>query len=133
VLVQFSVKNYRSLKDKVTVSLLAGVDKEHANDLIQIDNKKQLVPVAAIYGANASGKSNVLMALKTIQDMITGTSAQLLKEKKLPYDPFAFDPFYKEPHPTEFEIIYYYRGQCPQVKKKVNNLTFDCDEIFWFA
>ena len=70
MLVQFSVKNYRSLKDKVTVSMLAGADKEHANDLIQTDGKKQLVPTAAIYGANASGKSNVLMALKTMQDKI---------------------------------------------------------------
>ena len=110
MLVQFSVKNYRSIADKVTLSLLAGTDKEHANDLIQADDKKQLVPTVAIYGANASGKSNMLMALKTMQDMITGTSAQLLKEKKLPHDPFAFDPFCKEHHPTEFEIIYYYRG-----------------------
>ncbi|MCL2222292.1 MAG: ATP-binding protein [Oscillospiraceae bacterium] len=110
MLVQFSVTNYRSLKDKVTVSLLAGADKEHASDLIQADGKKQLVPTAAIYGANASGKSNVLMALKTMQDMITGTSAQLLKEKKLPYDPFAFEVMPKEHRPTRFEIIYYYKG-----------------------
>jgi len=110
MLVQFSAKNYRSLKDKATLSLLAGADKEHAGDLITVDGKKQLVPVAAIYGANSSGKSNVLMAMKTMQDMITGASAQLLKEKKLPYDPFAFDLVVKEHYPTEFEIIYFYNS-----------------------
>ena len=110
MLVQFSVTNYRSLKDKVTLSLLAGADKEHTGDLINADGKKQLIPTAAIYGANSSGKSNVLMAMKTMQDMITGASAQLLKEKKLPYDPFAFDLVGKEYYPTEFEIIYYYNG-----------------------
>ena len=110
MLVQFSVKNYRSLEDKVTLSLLAGADKEHADDLIAADGKKQLVPTAAIYGANSSGKSNVLMAMKTMQDMITGASAQLLKEKKLPYDPFAFNPMAKDNAPTEFEIIFYYNG-----------------------
>ena len=69
MLVQFSATNYRSIKDKVTLSLLASADKEHAGDLITANGKKQLVPVAAIYGANASGKSNMLMALKTMQDM----------------------------------------------------------------
>jgi AAA15 family ATPase/GTPase len=49
MLVQFSVKNYRSLKEKATLSLLAGADKEHAGDLIIADGKKQLVPAAAIY------------------------------------------------------------------------------------
>jgi len=110
MLVQFSVKNYRSLKDKMTLSLLAGTDKEHAGDLIKPDSKKLLVPVAAIYGANSSGKSNILMAMKTMQDMITGISAQLLKEKKLPYDPFAFDNITKANMPTEFDIIFYYNG-----------------------
>ena len=109
MLIQFSVKNYRSLKEKTTLSMLASTDKEHAGDLIKTDGKKQLVPVAAIYGANSSGKSNILMAIKTMQDMITGVSAQLLKEKKLPYDPFAFDPVAKEHVPTEFEVIFYYK------------------------
>jgi AAA15 family ATPase/GTPase len=109
MLVQFSVKNYRSLKDKTTLSMLAGADKEHIGDLIAVSDKKSLVPVAAIYGANSSGKSNILMALRTMQDMITGASAQLLKEKKLPYDPFLFSHG-TEGVPTEFEIIYYYNG-----------------------
>jgi len=109
MLVQFSVKNYRSIKNKTVLSLLAGADKEHAGDLINIGGKKQLVPVAAIYGANASGKSNVLLAVKTMQDMITGASAQLLKEKKLPYNPFSL-PKNMPDIPTEFEIIFHYSG-----------------------
>jgi hypothetical protein len=108
MLAQFSVRNYRSLKDKTTLSLLAGTDKEHADDLINANGKKQLVPAAVIYGANSSGKSNILMAMKTLQDMITGVNAQLLKEKKLPYDPFAFSLASKENAPTEFEVIYFY-------------------------
>ena len=109
MLVQFNVKNYRSIKDKVTLSLLAGTDKEHTGDLIDVDGKKRLLPVTVIYGANSSGKSNILMALRTMQDMITGASAQLLKDKKLPYDPFAFDGHIRTMS-TEFEIIFYYRG-----------------------
>ena len=110
MLVQFRVKNYRSLKDEVVLSLFSSTDKEHAEDLIDIGGKKRLVPVAAIYGANSSGKSNILMALNTMQDMITGASAQLLKEKKLPYDPFLFDLVTKGNNPTEFDIVYHYNG-----------------------
>ena len=123
MLVQFSVTNYRSLKDNVTISLLAGTDKEHANDLIQADGKKYLVPTVAIYGANASGKSNILMALKTMQDMITGTSAQLLKEKKLPYDPFVL-PKNMQSLPTEFEIIFYYENI-----KYAYSFSYDSNQI----
>jgi len=109
MLAQFNVANYRSIRDKVTLSLIAGADKEHASDLISANGKKLLVPVAAIYGANSSGKSNILMAVRAMQDMITGDSAQLLKEKKLPFDPFAFTAD-TQSIPTEYEIIYYFNG-----------------------
>ena len=109
MLVQFSVTNYRSIKDKAILSLLAGTDKVHAGDLINANGKKSLVPVAAMYGANASGKSNVLMAMHTMQDMITGASAQLLKEKRLPHDPFMFSES-TQSTPTTFEVIFYYGG-----------------------
>jgi len=123
MLVQFSATNYRSIKDKVTLSLLASSDKEHAGDLITTNGKKQLVPVAAIYGANASGKSNMLMALKTMQNMITGASAQLLKEKKLPYDPFVL-PKNIQTLPTEFEIIFYYNSI-----KYAYSFSYDSNQI----
>ena len=109
MLVQFSVKNYRSFKGKGVMSLLASADKEHTGNMINLDSKKQLVPVVAIYGANSSGKSNILMAIETMQDMITGAGAQLLKDKALPYDPFAFSGT-GEQLPTEFEIIFYAGG-----------------------
>jgi AAA15 family ATPase/GTPase len=107
MLVEFSVKNFRSLKDSVTLSMQAGKDAEHIGDLIDIDGKDKLLPVAAIYGANSAGKSNLLLALRAMQDMITGDSAQLLKDKKIPFEPFAF---VDSPQPTEFEIIYYYNS-----------------------
>jgi len=109
MLVQFSATNYRSLKSKATLSMLAGKDTGHESDLFVVDSKKRLLPVAAIYGANSSGKSNILLAMQTMQDMITGSSAQLLKDKKLPYDPFAFIND-AGTLPTEFEIIFYYDG-----------------------
>ena len=61
MLIQFSVENYLSIKDKVVLSLLASRDSEHPEHLIWGGNKNYLKS-AVIYGANASGKSNVLNA-----------------------------------------------------------------------
>ena len=123
MLVQFSAANYRSVKDKATLSLLAGTDKEHEADLIDANGKKRLVPVVAVYGANSSGKSNILLAMQTMHDMITGPSAQLLKEKKLPHDPFMFsEP--TQAMPTELEVIFYYNGV-----KYAYSFSFDARQI----
>jgi AAA15 family ATPase/GTPase len=62
MLIQFSAENYLSVKDKVTFSMLAGADNEHPAHLIDAGDKKKCVKAAVLYGANASGKSNVLNA-----------------------------------------------------------------------
>ena len=62
MLLQFSVTNHRSIKDTAIISLKASTDKSLSDCLISPDEKKQLVPVLALYGANAAGKSNVLHA-----------------------------------------------------------------------
>ena len=61
MLIQFSVKNFMSIKDKVTFSMVASKDKEHKENLIQ-GNGENYVKSAVIYGANASGKSNLFKA-----------------------------------------------------------------------
>ncbi|MBU2704018.1 AAA15 family ATPase/GTPase [Sporomusaceae bacterium BoRhaA] len=63
MLIQFNFKNFRSFRDEVTLDLSATQITEHANSVIAIGNEK-LLPVVAIYGANASGKSNVYAALE---------------------------------------------------------------------
>ena len=64
MLIQFSVENFLSIKDNVVLSLLASKDNEHPEHLIVDGNKKHLKS-AVIYGANASGKSNVLKDRKS--------------------------------------------------------------------
>lgn len=104
---QFSVTNFRSIREKAVLNMNASADTLHEHVLIQANGKAKLLPAAAIYGANSAGKTNVLIAIQTMQSMITGSNAQLLKEKELPYDPYMFLP--KPEEPTAFEIIFYYR------------------------
>ena len=65
MLIEFSVENFLSIKERVTLSLLASTDKSLDNNLIKTDvlKKDNLLRSAVLYGANASGKTNVLLAL----------------------------------------------------------------------
>ena len=108
MLLQFSVTNHRSIKDTAIISLKASTDKSLSDCLISPDEKKQLVPVLALYGANAAGKSNVLHALLLMREMVCGRYAKLLKGEFLPQEPFAFTD--QPTQPTSFEAIYFYGG-----------------------
>jgi len=65
MLVEFSVENFLSFKDKVTLSMVASKDDSLKDNMIKISDKYKfdLVKNVALYGANASGKSNLLKAL----------------------------------------------------------------------
>lgn len=108
MLLQFSVTNHRSIKNTAVISMKAAADKTMKEVLISPDGKKELVPVMAIYGANAAGKSNVIHALLMMREMICGSLAKPLKGAELPYEPFAFTDYCKKP--TELDIIYYHNG-----------------------
>lgn len=122
MLLQFSVTNHRSIKDTAIISMKAAADKTMKEILISPDGKKDLVPVMAIYGANAAGKSNVIHALLLMREMVCGSFAKPLKGDELPYEPFAFVDGATDP--TAFEIIYYYDGI-----KYAYGFSFDKDRI----
>ena len=122
MLLQFSITNHRSIKETAIISMKAAADKTMKEVLISPDGKKQLVPVMAIYGANAAGKSNVIHALLLMREMVCGSYAKPLKGAELPYEPFAFVDGQTEP--TTFEIIYYYESI-----KYAYGFSFDKDRI----
>lgn len=70
MLVNFTVGNFRSFKEKRTLSMEAANIKEFADSLIVAPNGASLLPIAALYGANSSGKSNFLDGIMVFADMI---------------------------------------------------------------
>jgi hypothetical protein len=68
MLIEFSVSNFRSIKEEQTLSMIADSStRKNDNTFVPIEgNKLRLLESAAIYGANASGKSNILKALYTL-------------------------------------------------------------------
>lgn len=97
MLLQFNFKNYKSFRDDVTLDLTATKISEFSDRVISIGNEK-ILPVAAIFGANASGKSNVqeafrFMAAYVEQSFAFGGESVDKKNKGrlLKPTPFLFD------------------------------------------
>lgn len=63
MLIMFKAKNYTSFKDEAILDLRAASYKQHVSHLLESSDGTKLVKTAAIYGANASGKSNFISAM----------------------------------------------------------------------
>ncbi len=107
MLVKFTVENFRSIAEPVTFSMEA--DKETDNAIATgASAAPHLLRVAAIYGANGSGKSNLLAAFTTVQTLVWGeiVSRPDPDEGLLGYySPFQFDEVLRQ-SPTTFDIVY---------------------------
>ena len=114
MLIQFSVGNYRSFKDIVTVSLLASSDKELPENTFSIDSKTKLLKSSVLFGANASGKSNIFKALLFMQGFIANSSKDTQINEKIPVDSFKLStetehkPSYFEVHFIHDKTLYRY-------------------------
>ncbi|MCK5272493.1 MAG: ATP-binding protein, partial [Sedimentisphaerales bacterium] len=105
MLVEFRVKNYRSIKDEQVLSLVATTDDTLKDNCIDV-GKLPLLKAAGIYGPNASGKSNLIRAMRTMQQMILN-SAGAKPGSGTSAEPFLFDDK-SQKEPTSFEIIFYH-------------------------
>ncbi len=107
MLVNFSFKNFRSFKDEMTLSMEAASIQE-LSDAVVKSCGEELLPVAVMYGANSSGKSNVLKALKAMRDVLLN-SVKLNPKDKLEADPFSLNET-SASEPTSFEIQFTING-----------------------
>ena len=90
MLIEFSVKNFLSFKDKVTLSMEKGNGDENPDNVVN-ENGTYLLKTAAIYGANASGKSNILSALSCAILMVRNSNLIPVGGKWNFVKPFLFD------------------------------------------
>ena len=104
MLIEFSVKNFLSFKDKVTLSMEKGNGDENLENIIN-NNITDLLKTTAIYGANASGKSNILKAFTCAILMVRNSNLIPVGGKWNFIKPFLFDEVSKT-KPSEFEFIF---------------------------
>ena len=112
MLIQFSVSNFRSFRERQTLNLAASNhDKTLPDNCITTDDLpgltgKRWVKGVALYGANASGKTTVIEALKALAELV-GTSAKTTDPKELiqQIDPFVLCSGQEEV-PTAFAVVF---------------------------
>ena len=100
---QFSVNNFRSIKDTITFSM-ATASKDTENSF-KIKNY-ELLASSVIYGANASGKSNVLKAMAFMKDIVLNKTKVIQSTDTLPHDPFRLNTSTQDASST-FEIVFF--------------------------
>lgn len=136
MLCQFTVKNYKSIRDEMTFDMQAAAISEHENNIIRDKDGELFLPISAIYGPNGGGKSNVLEAMHTLASKVlrplyaTGDKEErIFLQKRLLIEPFAFSKKTKS-QPTEFEIFFRteiaeYRYKLHIIKDVVNYERLD--------
>jgi AAA15 family ATPase/GTPase len=101
---RFRSRNFRSLKEEQELSLVASSLKDSPEAVTHVEGLDLgLVRVAAIYGANASGKSNVIKALAYMSSAVQNSQRQWAPEGPIPREPFLLDPQAKL-DPSSFEV-----------------------------
>lgn len=104
---QFTFGNYKSFRNIATLDLLASPITEHKSDVATDCYEEQVLKVAAIYGANASGKSNVIKAFRYMREyiMFSFINNQDRDEEfiHLETDWFKFDD---NEEPSNFEVLF---------------------------
>jgi AAA15 family ATPase/GTPase len=101
---EFSIENTYSIKTRQTISFEATDDTEDIHCINAAE--KKLLKLAAIYGANASGKSNIIKAFDFYIDFILNSFSSLKPHASIPFMPFMFDEE-TSLAPGNFEIVFF--------------------------
>lgn len=89
MIINFSIQNFGSVKDKQTLTFEADKSDHLENSYIIHTNGLRLLKIALIYGANASGKTTILKALEFLRDIVLEPETK--KTDELDFQPFLFD------------------------------------------
>ncbi|MBP2030670.1 AAA15 family ATPase/GTPase [Methanohalophilus levihalophilus] len=129
MLIEFSVENFLSFKEKVTLSMDSSSSKKIPQNLIELNKKEKLLKSAVIYGANSSGKSNFIKAMYFMQGLVLN-SHNFNINSNIPVSPFKLSEECKK-KPSNFEIkfiqnnkTYKYGFSCTS-KKIVSEYLYD--------
>ncbi len=107
MIVSFTIKNFRSFKEETVFSLEASGSKGKSDNVAEVETKNgkkfRLLKTAVIYGANASGKSNVIRAYWSFRQLIAASFRYDVNDELILAEPFELSPE-TESEPTEFTL-----------------------------
>lgn len=122
MLVEFSVSNFRSIRERQTLSLVADSGKE-LRDTHVVERgapaTPDLVRSAVIYGANAAGKSNLILALQFMKGFVLDSARESRAGDPIDVKPFRLDD-HSNGAPSEFEVVFVHDGVRYQYGFEIN-------------
>jgi uncharacterized protein len=105
MLIAFKVGNFRSYAEEQELSFLGSADRTHESTHIHrtgLKSMPRLVRAAVLFGPNASGKSNLVLALATLRALVLGSVTLTDAEYAALYQPFGWGP--SSIRPTQFTV-----------------------------
>ena len=127
MLLSLRIENFRSIKSPLLINFTT--EKRLSEDDLPYNTFKQngneVLKSIVLYGRNASGKSNIILALKALSFLIVESDKFKHKEKIGPYEPFLFDTKFKN-EPVKFEVDFISIESKIRFKYKV---TYNSSEI----
>ncbi len=135
MVVEFTIENFRSIKNEQLLSFYAeNKPKYHAGNISYIDNKIGILKTCAIYGSNASGKTNIILAFKALVSLITESGDWKDGDGINCYEPYLLSQTTAD-KPTSFEIEFYIDGlrYIYQIKFNGSKILFEKLDVYLSA
>jgi hypothetical protein len=101
MLLRFTVANYASIRDELELTAIAQDDHHDIAVMPVPRSDESALPVVGIFGPNATGKSNIIMALGLMRSIVMNSHQKWLPGQPIPHKPFLLDEEMRFA-PTEF-------------------------------
>lgn len=130
MLLRFGVANHRSIRERQEISFIASKLKGGTTQPIEVAGlKEQVLPAALVYGANASGKSNLLGALSAMCEHVRDSFHKRAPNAGVPRDPFRLDDVSID-RATEFDIDFIADGVRYEYGFACNDARFTAEWLY---
>ena len=133
MLIKYSVENYKTFKEKATLSFIASnYDKETREESNVFSNKYfnlRILKSAAVYGANASGKTKLVDSMYFMRELILSSSKDSQKGDLIDVDPFQLSEDTSD-KPSEFEVVFLYKNELYRYGFEVNKFRIISEWLY---
>ncbi|BDU37931.1 AAA family ATPase [Vibrio nigripulchritudo] len=111
MLIELFVENFRSIRERQQFSLIKSTNDDLRDNFFTPESQKNtpLLRSAAVYGANAAGKSNFILGLGTMKRIVLSSAKDSQRGERLPVKPFLLSEGTSNA-PTEFEVLFISQG-----------------------
>jgi hypothetical protein len=129
MILELSISNFLSFKNEVTFSFEATSDKTLDDYYVaQQEDGTRILKMAMVYGANASGKSNLVETFDFLNNFVHNIPEE--KETETPFVPFMFGETAKQP--GSFELFFYVNGKKHRYQLKIDGNTVFEEKLFTY-